>query len=52
MRCTNEATADALHQLLRQMHQESGLTAVIATHNPRLAAQCDRMLRLEAGRLL
>jgi lipoprotein-releasing system ATP-binding protein len=48
----DEATADALHQLLRQMHQESGLTAVIATHNPRLATQCDRMLRLEAGRLL
>jgi lipoprotein-releasing system ATP-binding protein len=47
----DEATADALHQLLRDMHREFGLTAIIATHNPRLAAQCDRTLRLEGGRL-
>ena len=47
----DEATADALHQLLRAMHAEFGLTAVIATHNPRLAAQCDRTLRLEGGKL-
>jgi lipoprotein-releasing system ATP-binding protein len=47
----DEATADALHTLLRDMHREFGLTAVIATHNPRLAAQCDRILRLEGGRL-
>jgi predicted ABC-type transport system involved in lysophospholipase L1 biosynthesis ATPase subunit len=47
----DEATADSLHHLLREMHQEFGLTAIIATHNPRLAAQCDRILRLEGGRL-
>jgi lipoprotein-releasing system ATP-binding protein len=47
----DEATADALHQLLRDMHGEFGLTAVIATHNPRLAAQCDRTMRLEGGKL-
>jgi lipoprotein-releasing system ATP-binding protein len=47
----DEATADSLHQLLRDMHAESGLTAIIATHNPRLAAQCDRTLRLEGGQL-
>ena len=47
----DESTADSLHQLLRDMHQEFGLTAIIATHNPRLAAQCDRTLRLEGGRL-
>jgi len=48
----DEATADALHALLRNMHREFGLTAVIATHNPRLAQQCDRVLRLEGGRLI
>jgi lipoprotein-releasing system ATP-binding protein len=47
----DEATADQLHNLLRAMHEEFGLTAIIATHNPRLAAQCDRTLRLEGGRL-
>jgi lipoprotein-releasing system ATP-binding protein len=47
----DEATADALHTLLRDMHAEFGLTAIIATHNPRLAQQCDRILRLEGGAL-
>jgi lipoprotein-releasing system ATP-binding protein len=45
----DENTADALHALLREMHAEFGLTAIIATHNPRLAQQCDRVLRLEGG---
>ena len=44
--------ADSLHALLREMHREHGLTSVIATHNPRLAAACDRVLRLEGGRLV
>ena len=48
----DEHTADSLHALLREMHQVYGLTSVIATHNPRLAAACDRTLRLESGRLI
>jgi lipoprotein-releasing system ATP-binding protein len=47
----DEHTADTLHALLRDMHRERGLTSVIATHNPRLAAACDRVLRLAEGRL-
>ena len=47
----DENTADALHQLLREMHTEYGLTSIIATHNTRLAAACDRVLRLEQGQL-
>jgi lipoprotein-releasing system ATP-binding protein len=47
----DEHTADALHDLLREMHREHGLTSLIATHNPRLAAACDRVLRLEDGQL-
>jgi len=47
----DEQTADALHVLLREMHRDFGLTSIIATHNPRLAASCDRTLRLEGGRL-
>jgi lipoprotein-releasing system ATP-binding protein len=47
----DENTADSLHALLRDMHAEQGLTSIIATHNPRLAAACDRVLRLERGQL-
>ena len=47
----DEPTADSLHALLRQMHAEHGLTSVIATHNPKLASACDRILRLEGGQL-
>ena len=47
----DETTADSLHALLRDMHAEYGLTSIIATHNPRLAAACDRVLRLELGQL-
>ena len=47
----DEHTGDSLHALLREMHAERGLTSLIATHNPRLAAACDRILRLEDGRL-
>ena len=48
----DELTADSLRGLLREMHQAYGLTSIIATHNPRLAAACDRVLRLEGGCLL
>jgi lipoprotein-releasing system ATP-binding protein len=48
----DEQTADSLHALLREMHAAYGLTSVIATHNPRLAGACDRILRLEGGRLV
>jgi lipoprotein-releasing system ATP-binding protein len=47
----DEPTAESLHALLRQMHAEHGLTSIIATHNPKLAASCDRVLRLEGGQL-
>jgi predicted ABC-type transport system involved in lysophospholipase L1 biosynthesis ATPase subunit len=47
----DETTAESLHQLLRGMHAEYGLTSIIATHNPRLAAACSRTLRIEKGQL-
>ena len=47
----DEQTADSLHALMREMHRDFGLTSIIATHNPRLAAACDRVLRLEGGQL-
>ena len=48
----DERTAETLHALLREMHQERHLSSVIATHNMHLAASCDRVLRLEGGRLV
>ena len=47
----DEATAEALERLLRDMHAEFGLTSIIATHNPRFAGGCDRVLRMEHGQL-
>ena len=47
----DEHTAEELHALLKEMHREHGLTSIIATHNSALASACDRVFRLEGGRL-
>lgn len=47
----DETTAASLQALLREIHRERHLSSIIATHNTRLAASCDRVLRLEGGRL-
>jgi lipoprotein-releasing system ATP-binding protein len=45
-------TGDRLHDLLRRLNREKGLTVVVVTHNERLAASADRSLRLEGGKLV
>ena len=47
----DEATGKYLRELLREIHVKHGLTSVIATHNERLAADCDRVVNLENGKL-
>jgi lipoprotein-releasing system ATP-binding protein len=47
----DERTGDGVHALVRQLQREERLTAVIATHNQKLAALCDRVMRLENGTL-
>ena len=47
----DEQTGRDLHALLRRLHETRRLTSLIATHNPQLAEACDRVLRLEDGRL-
>jgi lipoprotein-releasing system ATP-binding protein len=47
----DQRTGDEVHALVRQLQREERLTAVIATHNQKLAALCDRVLRLENGTL-
>ncbi|HKX27645.1 MAG TPA: ABC transporter ATP-binding protein [Blastocatellia bacterium] len=47
----DQQTGDEVHALLKQLQSEERLTVIIVTHNERLAAICDRVLRLENGRL-
>jgi lipoprotein-releasing system ATP-binding protein len=44
-------TAQAICELLRRLQTERELTLIMATHNERLAAICDRVLHLEYGLL-
>lgn len=46
------ATAEEVFALFLDLAREAGLAAVIATHNPALAARMDRTVRLEGGRLV
>lgn len=46
------ATADQVFGLLMEVVRETGLSALIATHNPDLAARMDRVVRLEGGRIV
>ena len=47
----DEEASGALVDLLVGLHQTRGLTSIIATHAMRVAARCDRICRLEGGRL-
>ena len=44
-------TADAVFELIARLHRERQLTSLIATHNPAFARRCDRVLRLQNGRI-
>jgi lipoprotein-releasing system ATP-binding protein len=44
-------TSDAVFDVLLDLVRETGMAALIATHNLELAARMDRMLRLDGGRL-
>ena len=39
-------------QLLLDLRAERGMTVIVVTHNPLVAARCDRVARLQDGRLL
>ncbi|TAK16562.1 MAG: ABC transporter ATP-binding protein [Acidobacteria bacterium] len=45
----DEDTARDIQALIRDMHAERRLTSIIVTHNPVVAAGCDRVLRLQSG---
>ncbi len=46
------ATADQVFAVLMELVRATGLSALIATHNLELAARMDRVVRLDAGRIV
>ncbi|MDP9043693.1 MAG: lipoprotein-releasing system ATP-binding protein LolD, partial [Pseudomonadota bacterium] len=44
-------TADGVFRLLLELAHQEGMACVLVTHDETLAARCDRVLRLTAGRL-
>jgi lipoprotein-releasing system ATP-binding protein len=48
----DRVTGGKLHELLRELARTLSLSVVVVTHNEELAWRCDRVLRLEGGRLV
>jgi lipoprotein-releasing system ATP-binding protein len=46
------ASSDEVFALMRRMHVELNTSFLVVTHDPRLAARCDRVLELVDGRLV
>ncbi len=46
------ATGEAVIQLMFSLNREQGSTLVLVTHDPAMAAMCERRLTLHAGRLV
>ena len=44
-------TSDSIFELLRHFNRERGTGLLIVTHDPRLAARCDRIVELVDGRI-
>jgi lipoprotein-releasing system ATP-binding protein len=44
-------TADRMFSLIQRVHRSHDLTSILVTHNQELAGRCDRVMRLEAGRM-
>ena len=47
----SETSLDIM-QLLLDLRRERGMTVIVATHDPLVASRCDRMLRLQDGRVV
>jgi putative ABC transport system ATP-binding protein len=44
--------ADDVLQLMRRLNQERGQTIVVVTHDPDMAAACDRIVRMHDGQIV
>jgi putative ABC transport system ATP-binding protein len=47
----DEATGKQIIDLLFEAHRRRGTTLILVTHDPALAARCDRVIRLRSGRI-
>ena len=47
----DQASSAEVFALMRRMHAERGTTFVIVTHDPHLAARCDRLVELVDGQI-
>jgi len=47
----DSSTAEVVFELIRNLHRAHGLTSLIATHNLAFARRCDRVLRLQQGKM-
>ncbi|MCS6897930.1 MAG: ATP-binding cassette domain-containing protein, partial [Nitrospira sp.] len=45
-------TGDALFRLMRELNKTRGTTFVIVTHNDKLSAQADRVIRMQDGMIV
>jgi len=46
------ATGERVMELMFELNRELGTTLVLVTHDRAIAAQCDRQIRIEAGRIV
>ena len=44
-------TSDSIFELMRQFNREQGTAFLVVTHDPRLAARCDRIVELVDGKI-
>ena len=47
----DQASSDEVFALMRRMHTELNISFLVVTHDPRLAARCDRVIELVDGRI-
>jgi len=48
----DHATGLAVMNLMFELKREAGTTLILVTHDPQIAARCDRRLHIDAGRLV
>lgn len=48
----DSATGEAVEKLLFDLHEKNGVTLIIVTHDPDLAAKCNRQIEVKDGKII